>query len=181
MPQTMIEAEARIKSRVWQEIAQSGLDTSGLDKENLNSLVELVTDAALLEVDDMLNESLDEADEEEEILLDSADERVLWQGRPFLSATAYYTITNERVKIRSGLLGKTYEYIDLIRIQDLKHTQSFGERLLKIGDVTIYSHDANQPEYVLSNVKNPDNVYEILHRAIKQARQEKGLGYQEEM
>lgn len=179
MPQTTItEAEARIKSRVWQEIAQSGLDTSGLDKETLNSLVELVTDAALLEVDNMLNESLDE---EEAAPDDSGDERALWQGRPFLSATAYYTITNERVKIRSGLLGKTYEYIDLIRIQDLKHSQSFGERLLKIGDVTIYSHDANQPEFVLRNVKNPDNVYEILHRAIKQARKEKGLGYQEEM
>ncbi|HID54659.1 MAG TPA: PH domain-containing protein [Anaerolineae bacterium] len=178
MPQTMIEAEARIKSRVWQEIAQSGLDTSSLDKETLNSLVELVTDAALLEVDDMLNESLDE---EEAALDDLGDERVLWQGRPFLSAVAYYTITNERVKIRSGLLGKTYEYIDLIRIQDLKHSQSFGERLLKIGDVTIYSHDATQPEYILRNVKNPDNVYEILHRAIKQTRKEKGLGYQEEM
>lgn len=179
MPQTMLEAEARIKSRVWQEIAQSGLDTSGLAKETLNSLVELITDAALLEVDDMLNKSLDE--EKEAPPADSYNERVLWQGRPFLSATDHYTITNERLKIRQGLLGKTYQYIDLIRIQDLKHTQNFGERLLKLGDITIYSQDTTQPEFVLRNVKNSENVYEILHRAIKQARKEKGLGYQEEM
>ncbi len=178
MSQTMIEAEARIKSRVWQEIAQSGLDTSGLDKETLTSLVELVTDAALLEVDDMLNESLAG---EEETAVTSGGERVLWQGRPFLSPAVYYTITNERVKIRSGLLGKSYEYIDLIRIQDLKHTQSLGERLLKIGDVTIYSHDPNQPTFVLRNVKDPANVYEILHRAVRQAREDKGMKYQEEM
>ncbi len=178
MPQTITEAEARIKSRVWREIAQSGLDTGGLDKETLNSLVELATDAALLEVDNMLNESLDA---EEAAPDDSDDERVLWRGRPFLSPAAYYTITSERVKIRSGLLGKTYEYIDLIRIQDLKHTQSFGERLLKIGDVTIYSHDSDQPKFTLRNVKNPENVYEILHRAVKQAREAKGMKYQEEM
>ena len=45
------EAQSRIKTRVWQALTQANLDVSALDKGTLESLVDLVTEAALLEID----------------------------------------------------------------------------------------------------------------------------------
>ncbi len=175
---TMNEAHTRIKARVWQEIAQIGLDVNAIDKETMNTLVDVVSEAALLEVDEMMAEEAQETAVSDD---DDDDEKILWKGRPFLSVTTYYTITTERIKVRSGLMGKAYEYIELIRIQDLNHSQTFGERLFKIGDINITSHDPSHPEFSLDNVQNPSGVYEILRKAIKVARKEHNFSYREEM
>ncbi|GJM40496.1 MAG: hypothetical protein DHS20C20_07780 [Ardenticatenaceae bacterium] len=179
---TIKEAQARIKARVWQAVAQSELDLTALDKSTLESFVELVTESAMLEIDNELDvsnikaeqESLDEEDDE-------FGEQILWQGRPLLSLVLYYTVTNERIKITSGLLGKVHENVELIRVQDIDHSQTFGERLLKIGDITIRSHDPSHPEIVLRNVQDPSGVYEILRRAVLNARKRHNFSYREEM
>ena len=182
---TINEAQARIKARVWQAVAQTELDVSALDKETLESLVDLVTESALLEIDSELDASklasqkeIAPDDDEEE---DEFGEEVLWKGRPFLSLVLDYTITNERIKITSGLLGKTHENVELIRVQDVDHSQTFGERILKIGDITVRSHDPSHPEIMLRNVQNPAKVYEILRRAVLNARKRHNFSYREEM
>ncbi len=182
---TIKEAQARIKARVWQAVAQAELDLSALDKATLESFVDLVTESALLEIDNELDASLQTAvieasvdsDEEE----DEFGEDILWKGRPLLSLVMHYTITNERIKITSGLLGKVHENVELIRVQDVEHSQTFGERMLKIGDVTIRSHDPSHPEIVLRNIQDPDKVYEILRRAVLNARKRHNFSYREEM
>ena len=181
---TIKEAQARIKARVWQSVAQADLDLSALDKTTLESFVDLVTESALLEIDSELDTSMlatakteASADEEE----DEFGEEVLWQGRPLLSLVLNYTITNERIKITSGLLGKAHENVELIRVQDVDHSQTFGERVLKIGDITIRSHDPSHPEIVLRNVQDPSSVYEILRRAVLNARKRHNFSYREEM
>ncbi len=182
---TIKEAQARIKARVWQAVAQTELDVSALDKATLESLVDLVTESALLEIDSELDSSLQaipqkETPEDDEEF-DEHGEDILWQGRPFLSLVLHYTITSERIKITSGLLGKAHENVELIRVQDIDHSQTFGERMLKIGDVSIRSHDPSHPEILLRNVQNPDSVYEILRRAVLDARKRHNFSYREEM
>ena len=173
------EAQARIKARVWQTIAQSNIDLSGVDKAALENLVDILTEAALLEIDEEIGEIL--VSEEKEPPADDDDERVLWSGRPFLSPTVHYTMTSERIKISQGLLGKSFEYVELIRVQDMDHSQSFGERLFKIGDITVRSHDPSHPTIVLNNVQNPEGVYEILRDAVMAARKRHNFSYREEM
>lgn len=182
---TIKEAQARIKARVWQSVAQAELDLSALDKFTLEEFVDLVTESALLEIDSELDASkLAEpkaegaADDEDE---DEFGEEILWKGRPFLSLVLDYTITNERIKITSGLLGKAHENVELIRVQDVDHSQTFSERMLKIGDITVHSHDPSHPEIVLRNIQDPDKVYEILRRAVLEARKRHNFSYREEM
>ena len=180
---TIKEAQARIKARVWQSVAQANLDLSALDKTTLENFVDLVTEAALLEIDNELDlsqlaEKSATVEVEEE---DQFGEKLLWEGRPFLSLVLNYTITNERIKITSGLLGKAHENVELVRIQDIDHSQTFGERVLKIGDITIRSHDPSHPEIVLRNVQDPEAVYEILRRAVLEARKRHNFSYREEM
>jgi len=184
---TIKEAQARIKARVWQSVAQADLDLSALDKTTLEAFVDLVTESALLEIDSELDASLLSAAKEEASIdtkeeeEDEFGEDVLWQGRPLLSLVLTYTITSERIKITSGLLGKSHENVELIRVQDIDHGQTFGERMLKIGDITIRSHDPSHPEIVLRNIQDPNAVYEILRRAVLNARKRHNFSYREEM
>lgn len=180
------EAQARIKARIWKTVAQTDLDLSGLDKATLEDLIDLLTEAALLEIDEeiaeiFINEEKETSETMADDNADGNDERLLWSGRPFLSATVHYTITTERIKIRHGLLGKTFDYVELIRIQDMKHSQSFSERLLKIGDITVRSHDTSHPVIELNNVQDPEHVYEILRDAVQDARKRHNFSYREEM
>ncbi|MCA9953803.1 MAG: PH domain-containing protein [Anaerolineales bacterium] len=180
---TIKEAQARIKARVWQSVAQANLDLSALDKTTLENFVDLVTEAALLEIDNELDLS-QLADKSATVEVEEEDqfgEKLLWEGRPFLSLVLNYTITSERIKITSGLLGKAHENVELVRIQDIDHSQTFGERVLKIGDITIRSHDPSHPEIVLRNVQDPEAVYEILRRAVLEARKRHNFSYREEM
>ena len=189
------EAHARIKSRVWQAIAQSDIDMSTLDKATVETLVDLATEAALLEMDGAIEASLKQekalaveaaaaaSDESvvDEDLFDNNKEDLLWEGRPFLSLVMHYTITDERIRITEGLLGKARDNVELVRIQDMSYSQTFSERMLNLGDVTIRSHDASRPTIVLRNVADPENVYEILRRAVLNARKKHGFTYREEM
>ena len=178
------QTQAHIKARVWKAIAQSDLDLSGLDKATIESLIDLVSEAALLEIDDSLEEGAGATEVTSAIesdLLADGKEDILWEGRPFLSLSLHYTITDERVRITEGFLGKARENIELIRVQDVDYKQNVGERMFNLGDINIRSHDSSHPNVVLHNIKDPDKVYEILRRAVLHARKKHNFTYREEM
>jgi hypothetical protein len=176
------EARARIKARVWQRLAKSDFDLKSVSEDDLETLISLVTDAALLEVDGEIASSLTKEDKlgKDEFPGDD-DEQILWEGRPLLSLTTYYIITNERVRVISGILSKDREDVELIRVQDVDQNQTLRERLFSVGDITIHSHDPSDPLITLQNVKDPQAVHEILRRAVIEARKTHGLRYREEM
>lgn len=175
------ESRTRIKARVWQALAQSDLELKDLPKEDLEPLVEMVTDAALLEIDQELGQSVAAESAKEKGDADDDEEEVLWEGRPFLSISTRYIVTDERIRVIEGLLGKDREDIELVRVQDLDQSQSVSERLLNVGDIHIRSHDRSHPQVTLRNVKDPQQVHEIVRRAILNARKKHGLIYREEM
>ncbi len=176
------EVQTKIKARVWQAIAQSGVDVSTLPQEDVDKLVGTITDGMLVEVDALLSEASGQPAAQVNSPIDDDDEeQILWEGRPFLSLRVHYQITNERVRIVEGLLGKEREDIELVRIQDVDHKQNMGERLFNMGDIYIRSHDPSRPETVLENVTDPEQVHEILRRAILKARKKHNLSYREEM
>jgi len=179
------EIRAKLSARIWQAVTQSGVDVSAIPKAEMEKLVGATTDSVLLFMDDMLEqvrvetvaqESVSEAPAE-----DSDVERVLWEGRPFLSLIEHYRVTNERIRITRGLLGQKREDIELVRVQDIDQKQHVAERILKIGDIFVRSHDPSDPEVVLRNVSDPLEVHEIIRRAVLEARKDYRLTFQEEM
>lgn len=173
------EARARIRARAWQSLAQSDVDVKAFDEADLETLITIVSDAALLEVDEEIAESLKVTPSE--TASDDDEEKVLWEGRPFLSLNTRYVLTNERIRIFEGILGKDREDIELVRVQDLDQSQSVSERLLNIGDIHVRSHDPSHPTIVLRNIKDPQTVHEMLRRAVLDARKRHKLSYREEM
>lgn len=188
------DTHARIRARVWQAIAQQEIDVSDMDREKVNALVDLVADAALLEVDDALDTAAQKVEalaadtavttaekEQAEDVFANETEDILWEGRPFLSISVHYRITDERIRIVEGLLGKRQENVELVRIQDLDYTQTVSERMFKLGDIVVRSHDPSHPVVKLENVRDPEAVYEILRRAVLNARKKHNFMYREEM
>jgi hypothetical protein len=180
------ETHARIQAQVWQAVQQSGLDVSGIKQETLTALIEFASEAALMVVDTEMEVTMAEEQGQEsklideDIMLDNKED-VLWEGRPFLSISLHYTITDERIRITSGIFGRAHENIELVRIQDINYKQTMSERMINIGDIFIHSHDPSNPRTTLINIKDPEAVYEILRRAVLQARKRHGFTYREEM
>jgi hypothetical protein len=170
---------AQVTGSIWQAIAQSGVDLSSVSQDQQEKLVSKITDGVMVTMDAILVEELPSNTMEDE--LDELDERVLWEGRPFLSIVESYMVTSERLKIMTGLVSRHVENFELIRIQDIDFKQNMSERMIGIGDITIRGHDPSNPEIVLRNVSKPEEVYEIMRKGWLDARKRHGLQFSEFM
>jgi hypothetical protein len=190
------ETKGQVVARIWQSIAQSGVSVTAIPQDQMNTLVSAIADGVLLAVDSIMEEAglpvmQQAADRAPETAVKAADqaadpavkpadqEQILWEGRPFLSVATFYRITNQRVRIVRGVLGKERDDIELIRIQDLDIDQILGERFLNVGDILIKSADPSYPDVRLNNVRFVDEVHEILRKAMLEARRKYRYSIQE--
>lgn len=186
-PLKLDQTRALVTGKIWQAIAQSGVNTSALPKEDLDRLVASISDGVLVTVNEILDEIPRGEPEAIAQPLTAPDgtaaveEQVLWEGRPFLSLVEHYTVTNERVRITRGFFSKDREDIELMRIQDIDHSQRFTERMINIGDIVLRSADASTPEIELRNISEPEKVHEIIRRAMLEARKRNLVRFREEM
>jgi hypothetical protein len=196
----------RITGRVWEALAQSGVNLSMVPKDQLEKAVSAITSAVMVEFDAMLAEMTAPVSDAGQAAagagqpvpaaaaVDPAvaaaqsapvpaagDEEVLWEGRPFMSLREHYVVTNERVRIITGLVGRNTEDIEFIRLKDVDHTQGVGERMFNIGDIQLRSADPSKPLAVLNNVTDPDKVHEIIRRAMLDARKRYPFVFEQEM
>ncbi|HEX9118436.1 MAG TPA: PH domain-containing protein [Anaerolineae bacterium] len=189
------ETHARIANRVRQAIDASNIAFSTAQRAQLDGLVVQITNNVLLEFDELLSHmapapaapvpapaaTLPAAMTAPAATSGTDEETVLWEGRPFLSIGEHYVITSERVRIIRGVIGKDHEDIELVRVKDVDHTQGVGERLLNIGDIILHSSDTSLPDATLRNVTNPDQVHEILRRAMLNARRKYPFIFEQRM
>jgi len=176
------QVKIQARERIWKSIAQSGQSISSIPQNELEVLVDAILDGVMVVVDESLEDAgLPGRHESLSDLPLQSDEKLLWEGRPFLSMITHYQITTERVRITRGLLGRDRDDIELIRIQDIDLEQSLTERALGVGDILIRSADPSLPETRLNNVKEPEKVHEILRRAMINARKRFRYSVQEEM
>ena len=172
---------SRVSSSVWKGLAQSGVDLSQFPADKQTLMVDAISNQVLLAVNDMLDDMPGNAGVKSPPADLKDEETVLWQGKPFLSLVESYTITSERIKISTGLLGKDLENYELIRVQDMDVSQNLSERVLNIGDIHIMGADPSSPKIVLRNIPDPKAVYEILRKGWLAARRKYGLLFREEM
>lgn len=184
---SVTEMRAKIKAGIWQAVARSGVNVSAIGQADMDRLVGAITEGVLREVDDLISEttgtpaSVSRAVIDDDAAADDTVEQILWEGRPYLSISVQYQITNERVRIIEGTLVKERRDIELIRVRDVDHKQNLTERAFNIGDVFIRSSDPSDPEIILSNVSNPVEVHEILRRAVLNARKRNKFTFREEL
>ena len=178
----------RVTARIAQAMQRSGVDLSALSAGDRQRLIDSIGDGVLLEFDAMIDDLVPATQQQAQTLSASqglpaaaAEEEIVWQGRPFLSLLESYVVTTERVRIFRGLLSRTVENLELVRLQDVDYRQGISERMLNIGDVTLRSADPSNAVLELRNVANPEQVQEIIRRVWLDARRRHGVLFREEM
>ena len=178
-------------------LQQSAVKLAAIPSDQLQVLVNAVADSifAVLDAWESEDEKMtvqgpdpDAPDLEQRTVLEAADltqqglgEELLWRGRPYLTIGTRYELTSQRLRIIRGILGNTVEEIELVRVRDTKVKQHAGERLLNVGDVTVISADPLTPEFVLSNVREPLQVREMIRAATLRERNRRKLYYREDL
>ncbi|WMJ87721.1 PH domain-containing protein [Anaerocolumna sp. MB42-C2] len=84
-----------------------------------------------------------------------------------------YTISDEKITITSGFLSITVDDAFMYKVQDVKLTKSFMERIFKLGTVTCYTGDTTHPELKLLHIKNANQIKDFLMNASEEARRKR--------
>jgi hypothetical protein len=172
------QLRAKIMASVWQSIAVSDVDLSSVPLEKRQKLVNNLADEMLKLVDTLLDE-IPKPVQAEAAEASPYDEEKLWEGRPFLSLVESYLVTSERIKVTHGLLSRDIENFELVRVQDIDLSRNLGERMIGLGDILIKGKDPSDPELTLRNIKDPEQLYELLRKAWLAARKRHGLQFRD--
>ena len=105
-----------------------------------------------------------------------ADGDVLWSQRkrnwcrtPFTFTT--YTLTNDEIAVKSGILRETYDVTKLFRVVDLTLTRTLLQRLFGLSTITLETRDQSSGgQLVLKNVVRGFDVRRVIQRAVDESR-----------
>ncbi len=86
-----------------------------------------------------------------------------------------YVLTDQRLKISRGVFNRTVEDIELYRIKDTRLTQTFLQRMVKLGDVALGTSDASSPTVRLASLPNAEAVRDMLRGLVEARRDAKGV------
>ncbi len=99
---------------------------------------------------------------------------VVWRDRKrFLGMPltfTKYSLSTDRIFIKTGFFNVQHEEILLYRVTDLSLKRGFGQRLFGVGTVTVISSDRTMPTLILKNIKKPEMVKELIHRLVEEAK-----------
>jgi uncharacterized membrane protein YdbT with pleckstrin-like domain len=84
-----------------------------------------------------------------------------------------YELTNERLRVRHGVLNKELEEMELYRVRDYKLEQPLVLRLFSLGNVTVTSTDVSDPVVTLRSIKESEQVRERIRFHVEQCRTKK--------
>lgn len=113
-------------------------------------------------------------------------ERIIWEGRPSrlwsprMAIMNRYKLTNQRLMLEFGFIGKTTEEIELYRVTDVGVKQHPLERITQMGDIYIASGDASTPTKYLHNVPDPQRIKDLIREATRQERERRRVMLRED-
>lgn len=86
-----------------------------------------------------------------------------------------YTLTNERLIIRKGILIRKRDYTDLYRIIDYGDKANFMEQIFKLDTIIIYTTDKKKPTLIMKGMKNASNKISSIRNNVEKLRLERNV------
>ena len=88
------------------------------------------------------------------------EKEILWADRKRIlgipMSFTRYSMDDERLYVKRGLLRTELNEILLYRILDVKSSQTLWQRIFAVGTLTLYSADQSCPTLQLKNIKRPE-------------------------
>ena len=94
--------------------------------------------------------------------------RTAFLGLPLFFTT--YTITDELLTIKEGLLKITENDCYLYKIQDVTLTRTLTERMFGLGTITCHTGDTTNPVLTLSHIKNANEIKDYILKVSDELR-----------
>jgi len=95
---------------------------------------------------------------------------------PFiLTKTVHYRISNYRVDFERGLFSKRIDTLELWHVEDISFYQSFLDRILRTGRITIITHDDTTPKLEMHGLPDPRPVFDALKQRIISVKRQRGV------
>lgn len=82
----------------------------------------------------------------------------------------HYRITTQRIFIEKGLLSRTLDQTELIRVDDVRMHQTLANRIFDIGTVLVMTTDVTDRAVAIVGIKAPVRVTEIIRQQMRTLR-----------
>ena len=86
-----------------------------------------------------------------------------------------YALSEDRLFLKRGFLNVHQDEVVLYRVRDLRVSQSLWQRIFGVGTVTVVSTDKSIPELVLKNIRQPNEVKELIHEYVEKMKIERRM------
>lgn len=104
---------------------------------------------------------------------DSAYRFVERRRTKFLALPLYFTrysINEEKLNIRKGFFNITEDDTYMYKVQDVRLTKSFMERIFGLGTIICFTGDTTDPKLELKSIKHASELKDYLIEASEEAR-----------
>ena len=81
-----------------------------------------------------------------------------------------YALSEDRLFLKRGFLNVHQDEIVLYRVRDLRVSQTLWQRVFGVGTVTVISTDKSIPELALNNIRQPNEVKELIHEYVEKMK-----------
>jgi uncharacterized membrane protein YdbT with pleckstrin-like domain len=86
-----------------------------------------------------------------------------------------YELTSERLKIRSGVINRKLDELELYRVRDYKLEQPLSLRIFRLGNVVMQTSDKTTPTVILRAIHDAESVRENIRTHVEACRMRKGV------
>ena len=81
-----------------------------------------------------------------------------------------YALSEDRLFLKRGVINVKQDEIVLYRVRDLRVSVSLWQRLCGVGTVTVISTEKSIPELVIKNIRQPNEVKELIHEYVEKMK-----------
>jgi len=109
----------------------------------------------------------------------TTDEEILWKDRKRILGMpisfTVYSIDNNRLYVKKGLLNSVMDELLLYRILDIKLSRSLFQKIFRVGTITLSTADKTNPILEIKNVKDSDKIRRLISNIVERERNEKRI------
>ena len=106
---------------------------------------------------------------------------ILWSWTLFIPLIIFlktrftvYEVTNQRIKLKTGILNQEIDECELYRVRDYKVVKPFFQRIFGLGKIELVTSDRSNSNINLNGIKDPENLYNLIRDNVEKIRRKTG-------
>lgn len=82
-----------------------------------------------------------------------------------------YRLTTQRLFIERGILSRTIDQAELIRVDDVRIQKTLLNRFTGLGSIEVFSTDASDRQVTIRGVPQPEHIADSIRQRMRELRQ----------